>query len=325
MVRKENKLQIQKKSRFKVYIKTLSILVLSSIFIQVASAEQQNMVFEENNPNVSDNEIERMILFGTPDSLKTITPLKEGVNKIYKCNSPLTLAIRSVLGIQELGEKAPQYAIDKLKYLISIGADVNQETCSSNARYPLTVVLSMPLELDGYEDLAKQAIKQELSKKNEICNLAGIINKPCKDITSTEIAQLENILHQSFFDTKKMMMPYLMEMLSILVQNGADINKKDSIRGRTALHHAVEIPSDLSVEPIKYLLNNGADINNQDFNGDTPLFLAGAINNKEAVKILIEAGADTSIRNNTGVLYYETIGLRRKKTLQEISKEFSGK
>lgn len=58
-----------------------------------------------------------------------------------------------------------------------------------------------------------------------------------------------------------MTVPYLMDMLKLLVENGADINKKDTARGRTALHHAVEIPAELTVEPIHYLIQKGANIN----------------------------------------------------------------
>lgn len=288
-----------------------------SVLAQEAS-NAENQQFNGEKTSYTDEEIQSIILLGTLDVLKKAIHDKVNANKMYQCNSPLTLAIRGVLGIQELGENAPKYAIEKMKYLVDIGADPNQETCLQNARFPLTMVLAMPLELTGLEELSNQAINQELENDTGYCNIAGLISKPCKDITTVEIKQLKEAMHQAFFQTRKIIAPYLMEMLSFLISSGADINKKDSIRGRTALHHAAEIPSNLTVEPIKYLIQKGADLNSQDLNGDTPLFIAEAVDNKEVVQILIEAGADTTIRNKAGVLYNEVIGFRQKPFLQEV-------
>lgn len=289
---------------------------------EITSIKQEDDQYFDKKQMISDEEVETIILFDTLNSLKKVIYTKNQANKVYQCNTPLTLAIRGVLAIQELGEKAPQYAVDKMKYLISIGADPDQEICT---KYPLALVLSIPLELDGYEELAKQAIDEELKKGSEICNIPGITPKPCKDITAEELKQVKKTLHESFSISQRMIFPYLMEMLSFLIDNGADINKKDSSRGRTALHNAVGFPSYFSIKPIKYLLDKGADINSRDFDGNTPLFLAKAINNQNAVRMLIEAGADTTIRNNEGLLYDEVIGLQRTKSLQEIRQEFENK
>lgn len=266
------------------------------------------------------DEIQSAILFGSPDDVKDLIHNRADANAMYECNSPLTLAIRSILGIQEQGTNAFKYAIEKIKYLITQGANVNQEICQKNARFPLVVVLAMPLELQRYEELSNQAIDMEL-QKNGYCNIPNLISKPCKDITKDEISAAKETMHNAFLEVRKTTVPYLMDMLKLLVENGADINKKDSLRGRTALHHAVEIPSELTVEPVHYLISKGADINSSDFDGNTPLFIAEMANNKEAVNLLIKAGADTTIRNKYGVRYNEVIGFRGSPSLKDIIKK----
>lgn len=300
----------------KLLISTAFMLCLSTNINAQQSVSISNPPVELQTAHTAD-EIQSAILFGSPDDVKALIHSQAGVNAMYECNSPLTLAIRSILDVQEQGSDALKYAIEKVKYLITQGADVNQEICQKNARFPLDVVLSIPLELQGYEELSNQAIDMEL-QKNGYCNIPNLISKPCKDITKNEISAVKTTIHNAFLEVRKMTVPYLMDMLKLLVENGADINKKDTARGRTALHHAVEIPAELTVEPIHYLIQKGANINSPDFDGNTPLFIAEAANNKEAVKLLIEAGANTTVKNKYGVRYNEVIGLRASPLLKDI-------
>ena len=150
-----------------------------------------------------------------------------------------------------------------------------------------------------------------------------MISKPCKNVTKNERKQIENMVHQSFDETKKFFIPYLMDMIKIVLSNGGDINKRDTARNRTALHYAVEIPSRLTTEPLLYLIRNGANVNAQDVNGDTPLFFASGVENDEAVRILISAGADVNIRNNEGLLYNQVIGYQNYKSLKQLKNEFN--
>ena len=297
--------------------------IISFLFLLMGFLLNVGVSYAQNTSSqISNEEILNIILTGTPDDVKKVVN-KKNVNNEYKCKTPLTMAIRSILSIQDLGDKSPLYAIEKLKYLISLGANVNQETCANNARTPLTEILIIPMEMQGLELIAMQAIEEELNNKNGFCNIAGMISKPCKNVTENERKQIENMVHQSFDETKKIFIPYLMDMIKILLSNGVDINKKDTIRNRTALHYAVEIPSRLTTEPLLYLIRNGANVNVQDVNGDTPLFFAFGVDNDEAVRILISAGADVNIRNNEGLLYNQVIGYQNYKSLKQLKNEFN--
>lgn len=147
----------------KLLISTAFMLCLSTNINAQQSVSISNPPVELQTAHTAD-EIQSAILFGSPDDVKALIHSQAGANAMYECNSPLTLAIRSILDVQEQGSDALKYAIEKVKYLITQGADVNQEICQKNARFPLDVVLSIPLELQGYEELSNQAIDMELQK-----------------------------------------------------------------------------------------------------------------------------------------------------------------
>lgn len=87
-----------------------------------------------------------------------------------------------------------------------------------------------------------------------------------------------------------------LEVVKILLQNGADINFK-SYQGWTPLHVAVDISIDGTIqsgasleevptELIKYLLDNGADKSIFESNGNTPIDIAKGYNSQKIIKLL---------------------------------------
>ena len=68
---------------------------------------------------------------------------------------------------------------------------------------------------------------------------------------------------------------------------------------------------------MKFLIERGANVNAQDINGNTPLFIAYSCNNISAVNLLINAGADVTIRNRDGLLYNQVIGNIERKYLDK--------
>jgi ankyrin repeat protein len=79
-----------------------------------------------------------------------------------------------------------------------------------------------------------------------------------------------------------------------LLEHDADVNKT----GWTPLHYAAS-SGHLSV--IELLLHNSAYIDAESPNGTTPLMMAAMYASPEAVKVLIQAGADLNLRNQLGL------------------------
>jgi len=79
-----------------------------------------------------------------------------------------------------------------------------------------------------------------------------------------------------------------------LVENDADVNKT----GWTPLHYAA---SGGHVSIVEFLLENSAYIDAESPNGSTPLMMAAMYGSPESVKVLIQAGADLTIKNQLGL------------------------
>lgn len=83
------------------------------------------------------------------------------------------------------------------------------------------------------------------------------------------------------------------DFLNLLISNGADVNAKNNL-DHTPLHlHSI---CD-NTEEIRILLQNGAKINEKDLYGQTAIRLC---NKEETVKLLLDAGADYTIIDNSG-------------------------
>lgn len=79
-----------------------------------------------------------------------------------------------------------------------------------------------------------------------------------------------------------------------LLDHGADIDCQDGKSGRTALHHAVEATcSPLVAE----LLKRNANVNQPSYSGCSPLHVASGRGHLDIVQLLVQYGADTTMRN----------------------------
>ena len=245
---------------------------------------------------ISNGEVQNILLNGTPEDLKNLLDKKINVNIDYGCSTLLNKAIQSLIANQNPAA-TPEDALEKVKMLIDAGADVNLATCGLT---PLATLTGIPDFARKMEKTYIETIMSNIDYSSDMCHVNGVL-KICKDTTPSEREQMKIEIHKVFQDEIKKIEPYYIKIAEILLQHGADINKKSN--GIAPLHFAADVPNNEKPILLKYLLEKGADVNIRDFQGSTPLFVANFADNKEVIDLLIKFGADVTIRNDKGILY----------------------
>lgn len=106
-----------------------------------------------------------------------------------------------------------------------------------------------------------------------------------------------NVEIRTDHDESPLMMAALkgdLELARRLIDRGADVNKP----GWAPLHYAA---TSGHLEIMQLLLDNFAYIDAASPNGTTPLMMAAHYGTAEAVKLLLEAGADPRLKNQQGL------------------------
>ena len=88
-----------------------------------------------------------------------------------------------------------------------------------------------------------------------------------------------------------------LEMVRLLIDHKAEVNKP----GWTPLHYASANPEASSTAIVALLLEKYAYIDAESPNKTTPLMMAARYGHADAVKLLLQEGADASLRNQQGM------------------------
>ena len=84
------------------------------------------------------------------------------------------------------------------------------------------------------------------------------------------------------------------ELAKLLIEQGAEVNKP----GWTPLHYAA---TKGHIDIMRLLIENSAYLDAESPNGTTPLMMAAYYGTPQAVKLLLEEGADPLIKNKLGL------------------------
>lgn len=300
-------------------MKNLGILLLIAVLFSTSLRADETVVASSLSNVKNDEQIHMIALEGTPADFKQLLANRDNINSVFKCHTLLVTVIKSASHGQFAAE-FPEYAIEKVKILIDAGVDVNENACPERMASPLSWAVTLPQRIYDAEEDANKAFDYKMNLKDEYCEIPGIVSKPCKDITPEEREKIRDVFHQSFNIVSKITAPYYIELVKLLVNNGAAINEKD-FDGRAPIHRAALIPQGETLKILEYLIEKGVDINVRDSDGNTPLFVAFASGNKDVVDLLIKSGADTQLRNNAGLLYNQVAGHKVRVYSDEIKKQ----
>ncbi|KAF5362620.1 hypothetical protein D9758_009604 [Tetrapyrgos nigripes] len=94
-----------------------------------------------------------------------------------------------------------------------------------------------------------------------------------------------------------------LETFKFLLSRGASVDSQDIV-GYTALHHLCQMGvsnKDLCLQLLRLLLQHGANVNHQNRYGEVAIYLCLLSNNVQALDVLLENGADTSIPEADGL------------------------
>jgi len=88
-----------------------------------------------------------------------------------------------------------------------------------------------------------------------------------------------------------------LELVRRLIDRKAEVNKP----GWAPLHYAATHPGEASLLVVRLLLEHHAFIDAQSPNGSTPLMMAALYGNPKVVRLLLDEGADTAMKNEQGL------------------------
>ena len=87
------------------------------------------------------------------------------------------------------------------------------------------------------------------------------------------------------------------EILKVIVEKFPHTVNQPTSFGLTPLHYASESSN---FDAIKFLIDNGAEVNSKSKLGQTPLHIAALYNRHENVRVLISLGAGVSVCSHDG-------------------------
>jgi ankyrin repeat protein len=136
--------------------------------------------------------------------------------------------------------------------------------------------------------------------KGQVGLTLALQNGSFKAFSTLLASRQVNVEARNLQDESPLMMAAIkgnVEAVKALLARDADVNKT----GWTPLHYAASAGSRQHVAIIALLLENHAYIDAASPNGTTPLMMAAHYGSSEAVQLLLDEGADPTLKNQLGL------------------------
>ena len=247
-----------------------------------------------------DAQAHAIVLQGSPQDVYNLVQSGYDLDRPYQCQTLLTTAIKSTAENLAVNDH-PEDALKKIKILLNHGANYNQEGCPNESLRPIFWAISLPLILQQTENELNEILDFKIKEGTDYCDVPRIFSKPCNQITPEEREQARQYFHDSTIKSIKILNPYFVKIVKLLLKRGVDLTKTDE-RGQTVLHYAAAMPKEITTEPLKILLDKGIFVDPLNPEKHTPLFFAYGAHNDAAVKLLLDAGADPTRLDQEGIL-----------------------
>lgn len=214
------------------------------------------------------------------------------------------------------------------KYLIEIGVDVNAK--SDRGYTPLNIAV-FNQDIDTAKLLIKHGADVNANSSSNSNNLyysifrkntelAKLLLENDANITNEKIATtvhpLVHAVANENFEMVKLLIKYEIDvnakdsrgqtpifaiqskkMAQLLINNGANINIRDTSSGKTILFNFIRRGN---LDLVELLIENGADINIKDKSDSTPLFSAISKKREDMIRLLIESGVNVNLQGERG-------------------------
>jgi len=211
---------------------------------------------------------------------------------------------------QELSNAIIAGDMDRIKFLLSKGADVNKQDSqgwtplANAARQRKDKVAALLIEHGADPNLASDGTTPLI---------AAVMRDsvPTVDVLLKNGAKIEEVGPEGYRPLSIAIADSRYDAAKALIEHGADINAASGEDGLTPLMVAAAqtgpaegarfLPG--SVRPIdiaKMLVKKGADVNAKAKNGMTPLMIAATHNSPPMIGLLMDAGADPDAKNALG-------------------------
>lgn len=137
-------------------------------------------------------------------------------------------------------------------------------------------------------------------EKKQVGLTLALQNERYKAVAALLASRRTNVNARNAHDESPLMMAALkgqVDIVKALMARDADVNKT----GWAPLHYAASAGSAQHVTIIRMLLENYAYIDAASPNGTTPLMMAARFGSEEAVQLLLDEGADPTLKNQLGL------------------------